>query len=109
MDNKVKKTSRKGKGIVVSNKMEKTLVVEVVKFKTHSKYNKKYKDTTRYKVHDENGLYKVGDVVEFIECAPISKDKRRTVLEGVSNSLKVSKKKVKKTSSDKKKVTKEDK
>ena len=63
------------KGIVMSDKMTKTIVVAVTVLKTHSKYKKKYKSTNRYKVHDEENKYKVGDVVEFVPCRPISKDK----------------------------------
>ena len=63
------------KGLVVSDKMAKTVVVAVESFKTHPKYNKKYKSTKKYKAHDEEGKYKVGDKVEIIPCKPMSKDK----------------------------------
>lgn len=66
----------KKKGIVVSDKMDKTVVVAVVGFKTHPKYKKKHKVTQRYKAHDPENKYKVGDVVEILPCRPISKDKR---------------------------------
>ena len=69
-----KTTTRKGK--VVSDKMDKTVVVAVETFKTHPKYIKKYKSTKKYKVHDPEGKAKVGDTVEFVQCKPISKDKR---------------------------------
>ncbi len=65
----------KKKGIVVSDKMTKTVVVAVDSFKTHPKYKKKYKSTKKYKAHDEEGKYKVGDLVEIIPCRPMSKDK----------------------------------
>lgn len=65
----------KKKGIVVSDKMAKTVVVAVESLKTHPKYRKKYKFTKKYKAHDEEGKYKVGDVVEIVPCRPISKDK----------------------------------
>lgn len=68
------------KGEVVSDKMDKTVVVAVVSFKTHPKYKKKYKVTRKYKAHDEDNKYKVGDVVEIIPCRPISKDKRYKVV-----------------------------
>lgn len=68
------------KGVVVSDKMAKTVVVAVDSFKTHPKYNKKYKSTKRYKAHDEEGKYKVGDVIEIIPCKPMSKDKRYKVV-----------------------------
>jgi len=70
----------KKKGIVVSDKMAKTVVVAVDSFKTHPKYNKKYKSTKRYKAHDEDGKYKVGDMVEIVPCKPMSKDKRYKVV-----------------------------
>lgn len=70
----------KKKGIVISDKMAKTVVVAVDSFKTHPKYNKKYKSTKKYKAHDEEGKYKVGDSVEIIPCKPISKDKRYKVI-----------------------------
>ena len=73
-EKKGKITARK-KGIVVSDKMGKTIVVAVTEFKTHPKYRKKYKSTKRYKVHDEENRYKAGDVVEIVPCRPISKEK----------------------------------
>ena len=69
----------KKKGTVVSDKMDKTVVVAVVSFKTHTKYKKKYKSTKKYKAHDAENKYKVGDVVEIIPCRPMSKDKRYKV------------------------------
>lgn len=68
------------KGRVVSDKMNKTIVVAVDSFKTHPKYIKKYRSTKKYKVHDSENKYKVGDVIEFSQCKPISKDKRFQVL-----------------------------
>ena len=64
------------RGTVVSDKMDKTIVIEIVTLKTHPKYKKKYKSTKKYKVHDGENKYKVGDIVEFIPSKPISKDKR---------------------------------
>lgn len=64
------------KGKVISDKMDKTIVVAVDIFKTHPKYIKKYRSTKKYKVHDSENKYKVGDVVEFSQCKPISKNKR---------------------------------
>jgi len=68
------------KGRVVSDKMNKTIVVAVDSFKTHPKYIKKYRSTKKYKVHDSENKHKIGDVVEFSQCKPISKDKRFQVL-----------------------------
>lgn len=63
------------RGIVVSDKMDKTVVVAVGTFKTHPKYGKKYKSTKRYKVHDGENKYKVGDAVEIVPTRPIGKGK----------------------------------
>jgi len=65
----------KKKGVVVSDKMAKTIVVAVSVLKTHPKYRKKYKSTKKYKVHDEDNKYKIGDKIEFVPCRPMSKDK----------------------------------
>jgi small subunit ribosomal protein S17 len=67
-------------GTIVSDKMDKTIVVAVESFKTHPKYLKKYKSTKKYKVHDEENKYKIGDKVEFVSSKPISKDKKFIVL-----------------------------
>ncbi len=80
MSEEKKVTSRKFKGEVVSNKMTKTIVVKVESFKLHPKYKKRYKVSSKYKVHDELGICKVGDKIEFMECRPMSKDKRWTVI-----------------------------
>jgi small subunit ribosomal protein S17 len=68
------------KGKVVSAKMEQTLVVSVESLKTHSKYLKKYRSTKKYKVHNPEKKYQEGDVVEFVQCKPVSKDKRHIVI-----------------------------
>jgi len=67
-------------GIVVSDKMQKTVVVEVARFKLDSKYKKRYRVTKRYKAHDEKQEYKVGDKVVIEECRPISKEKKWRVI-----------------------------
>jgi len=77
MDNKTDRTiKRKFNGIVVSDKMAKTRVVKVESVKIHPKYKKRYVVSKKFKVHDEKNLYKVDDRVEFVECRPLSKDKR---------------------------------
>lgn len=63
------------KGVVVSDKMQKTVVVAVTRLKEHTKYKKKYKVTTNYKAHDEKGEYKIGDKVLIQECRPLSRQK----------------------------------
>jgi small subunit ribosomal protein S17 len=67
---------RKLKGTVVSDKMNKTRVVEVTRLKKHAKYEKFYRVSTRFKAHDEKNEYKTGDAVIIQETRPISKDKR---------------------------------
>jgi small subunit ribosomal protein S17 len=76
-DNKI---IAKKKGVVVSDKMTNTIIVSVDDLKTHSKYQKKFKSTKRYKVHVEENKFKVGDVVEIVPCRPISKDKKYKVV-----------------------------
>jgi len=74
-----KKLAKK-KGIVISDKMDKTITVAVQTMKTHPKYLKKYLSTKKYKVHDAENKFKKGDKVEFIQCRPISKGKSHTVV-----------------------------
>lgn len=71
---------KKFNGVVVSDKMDKTIVVRVDRVKQHAKYKKRYTVSKRYKVHDEKNQYKEDDKVTFIECRPISKDKRWRVI-----------------------------
>lgn len=71
---------RKFNGVVVSDKNDKTIIVKVESVKKHPKYQKRYVVSRRYKVHDEKNEYKVGDKVSFIECRPLSKDKRWRVI-----------------------------
>lgn len=68
------------KGVVVSDKMAKTVVVTVTRLKKHSKYGKYFRITNRFKAHDEKGEYHVGDKVLIQETRPMSKEKRwRTI------------------------------
>ena len=62
-------------GVVVSNKMDKTVVVACVENKRHPIYGKVYKQTTKFKAHDELNECKIGDTVEIMETRPLSKDK----------------------------------
>ncbi len=73
---KEEKKKRRFKGVVVSDKMDKTIVVKVERLKAHPKYKKRYKQSKKYKVHDEKNEYKVGDEIIFEECRPLSKEKR---------------------------------
>lgn len=84
-ENKEKKSAKKGKiGVVVSDKMDKTVVVKIDRLKMHSKYKKKYKVSKKYKAHDEENKFKIGDKVMIMETKPISKDKKWTVKEAES-------------------------
>jgi small subunit ribosomal protein S17 len=67
-------------GKVVSDKMDKTVVVNVTRYVAHKKYGKYYKIDKRYKAHDETNEYKVGDVVIIEESRPLSKDKNFVVV-----------------------------
>jgi len=68
-------------GKVVSDKMDKTVVVAVENRIRHPLYGKIIKKTEKYKAHDENNACGIGDVVEIMETRPLSKDKRWRVLE----------------------------
>ncbi|OGY41371.1 MAG: 30S ribosomal protein S17 [Candidatus Buchananbacteria bacterium RBG_13_36_9] len=68
------KNKRRLEGIVVSNKMAKTIVVNVTRFKIYSKYKKQYKVAKKYKAHDEKQIAKIGNQVVFEECRPFSKE-----------------------------------
>jgi len=68
-------------GTVVSNKMEKTVVVAVERLVQHSLYEKSVRQTVKFKAHDENNESHVGDKVKIMETRPISKDKRWRVIE----------------------------
>lgn len=67
-------------GVVVSDKMQKTVVVKVESVKEHPKYKRRYKVHKKYKVHDENQEYHIGDTVVIEETAPMSKDKNFKVV-----------------------------
>lgn len=67
-------------GKVVSDKMDKTIVVAVVESKKHPLYKKTIKVTKKYKAHDENNECGIGDSVEIIETRPLSKDKHFRLL-----------------------------
>ncbi len=75
-----KTTKRRFEGVVVSDAMAKTIVVRIDRVKLHPKYQKQYKVSRRFKVHDEEKKYHIGDKVVFEECKPISKDKRWRVV-----------------------------
>ena len=67
-------------GVVTSDKMDKTVVVEAVRYSRDRMYKKYVKRRTKYKAHDERNEYKTGDRVEIQENAPISREKRFLVV-----------------------------
>lgn len=67
---KVKRT-----GVVVSDKMDKTIVVKTERKLIHPLYKRTVKKSKKFKAHDENNVAKIGDIVEIIESRPLSKDK----------------------------------
>jgi len=71
---------RKLKGIITSDKMDKTCVVTVNRLKKHKRYLKYFKVTKKYKSHDENNQYKEGDEVIIEETRPLSKEKRWRII-----------------------------
>jgi len=68
-------------GIVVSNKMDKTIVVAVERKVRHPLYGKTMKKTTKFKAHDENNEANINDKVLLMETRPLSKDKRWRLVE----------------------------
>ena len=66
-------------GTVVSNKMDKTIVLSVDSYKSHPKYHKKYKVTKKFYAHDENNQCNIGDIVTINESRPLSRLKRWSV------------------------------
>jgi small subunit ribosomal protein S17 len=77
-------TKRVLEGRVVADKMAKTIVVSVERTMLHPKYQKRYRLSRRFKVHDEQNAYHTGDYVRFVETRPLSKEKRWIVLEKIS-------------------------
>lgn len=75
MTNTTAKKKKVLEGVVVSDKMAKTVVVRVNRYEKHPKYQKYMKISKRYKAHDENNESKVGDKVSIEETKPYSKDK----------------------------------
>ncbi len=76
---------RRLEGIVVSDKMQKTVVVNVTRFKKHPKYLKYYKVSRRFKAHDETDVYRAGDKVLIEETRPLSKEKKWKVVAKVGD------------------------
>ena len=74
-------------GTVLSNKMDKTVVVAVQRNVSHSKYGKTVKTTYKLKAHDEENVCQIGDKVKVMETRPLSKDKRWRVVEIVEKAV----------------------
>ena len=68
------------KGVVVSNKMQKSVVVQVETRVKHPLYKKTIKRSKKFMAHDEREVFKIGDTVEIVECRPLSRRKRHRVL-----------------------------
>ena len=73
-------------GTIVSDKMQKTVIVKVERIKEHPKYKRRYKIHKKYKAHVESGEYHIGDKVIIEECRPISKDKKWKVIKKIAKS-----------------------
>lgn len=67
-------------GVVVSDKMEKTRVIQVKWVTKHPKYKKVVRSASKYKAHDEKNETKTGDIVRIMETRPLSKDKRWVIM-----------------------------
>jgi len=90
MDTQIKKSPLRGisrretnkilKGVVTSDKMDKTVIVEVTRFVEHKKYGKRIKKKKKYKAHNENNIKKIGDMVEIEETKPMSKEKHFIII-----------------------------
>jgi len=76
-------------GKVVSDKMDKTIVVAVETYKRHPLYNKRVRYTKKFKAHDENNEAKIGDTVRIMETRPLSKEKRWRLVEIVEKAASV--------------------
>lgn len=74
---------RRLKGKIVSDKMDKTVVVEVNHLKKHAKYEQRFKVSKRYKAHNQENVHKLGEIVWIEETRPISKDKKWRVIEKI--------------------------
>jgi small subunit ribosomal protein S17 len=80
---KTETKKRKLTGVVVGDKMSKTRVVAVMRFKRHPKYLKYYKVTMKFKAHDEKNEFKAGDKVVIEETRPLSREKRWKIMSRV--------------------------
>lgn len=74
-------------GKVVSDKMDKTVVIAVETYKKHNLYHKRIKSTKKFKAHDEENVAKIGDTVKVMETRPLSKDKRWRLVEVIEKAI----------------------
>lgn len=88
MDNTKVKRARRLEGVVVSDKMAKTRVVQISRVKMHPKYLKRYNVSNKFKAHDEKNEYKVGDKVVIEETRPLSREKRWRIISKVVKATK---------------------
>lgn len=78
------KKQRLLQGTIVSDKMDKTVVVEILRLKKHPKYKKYFKVTTKFKAHNPENQYHTGDKVVIGETKPMSKEKRWIVINKIN-------------------------
>lgn len=83
----MKSLKRKLEGVVVSNKMEKTVVVEVKRVVRDTLFHKYHTDRKKYKAHDETNRCQIGDKVVIEQSKPISKEKRWVVVDVVTQAV----------------------
>jgi len=86
MEMKAEKAKQLFEGKVVSDKMDKTIVVEIEQTYIHPKFRKILRKTKTYKVHDESNQAKQGDIVRFYQCRPLAKTKYMCLASVVSSS-----------------------
>jgi len=77
----IKRNVKVRTGLVISDKMKKTIIVRVARLAKHPKYGKVIKKSNKFKVHDEKNIAKIGDIVRIEETRPLSKDKRWRLIE----------------------------
>ena len=86
--NKMDKENKKNrtlKGFVVSDRMQKTRVIEIARTKKHPKYLKYYRVTNRIKAHDEENKFKTGDRVIIQETRPLAREKRLKIIKNIKS------------------------
>ncbi len=81
MEKQPRKNKKVREGLVISNRMKKTVVVEVARSVGHPLYRKVMKKSSRFKAHDEGNVCNIGDRVRIMETRPMSADKRWTVMQ----------------------------